>query len=238
VRTLGRPVSDSVRLVYLSARLIAGRWFWVTPLVPLLWTAFLALRLLVGWRTEEYAPWEVQNALLGMPLAVLAIGLGVRVIAGEIDRRTLEIAYTAPGGAHRVWIAKLGAAALILLVAEGLLAGAAALFFTAFPWGALYVPFQAALFYLTLSMALSALLKSEVAGALISIPALFLGLVASPTRFSPFFNPWIPETVRTSAPADILAWTVQNRIGFALAIAAVAALGFARAERREQMMSG
>ena len=34
------------------------------------------------------------------------------------------------------------------------------------------------------------------------------------------------------------AWTVQNRIGMVLLIAAIAALAFARAENREKILSG
>ena len=37
---------------------------------------------------------------------------------------------------------------------------------------------------------------------------------------------------------ELLAWALQNRIGFVLAIAAVTALAFGRAERREKMLAG
>jgi ABC-type transport system involved in multi-copper enzyme maturation permease subunit len=229
---------DQLRLVYLSSRLIGGRWFWIIPLTPLLWPALLILRLLVGWRTEMYSPADVQNGIIGMPLAVLAVALGVTIIAGEIDRRTLEIAYTVPGGARRVWIAKLAAAGLMLLTAEVLLAGVTAVFLTGFPIGVLYVPMQAAAFYLVLAMALSALFKSEVTGGLVTVPLLALGLLPTGFRPSPFFNTLQSSVADGAAPSDILAWTIQNRIGFALLTLAIGALAFARAERREQMMSG
>jgi ABC-type transport system involved in multi-copper enzyme maturation permease subunit len=217
---------------------VAGKWFWLVPFVPLAWHAFVIVALLAGWRTTPYLPYDAQNRLIGMPLSVLAVGLGVRIIAGEIDSRTLEITYTVPGGAHRAWLAKLAAATMMLVVAEVLLAGSTALFLVGYPPGMLYVPLQAAVFYLVLSMALSALFKSEVAGALISIPALMFGLAVSTLRASPFFNTLLPSVTDRADPADILAWTVQNRIGYALVIAAVAAAAFGRAERREQMMSG
>jgi len=231
-------VRDFARLVYLSARLIAGRWMWTVPLVPLLWLAFLILRLLVGWETEAYTPASVQNGLIGMPLAILAVALGVRIIAGDIDRRTLEIAYTVPGGARRVWIGKLVAAGLMLVAAELLLAVVIVVWLTDFPIGALYGPLQAAAFHLVLAMALSALFKSEVTGALVTIPLLFFGLALSSTRVSPFFDTTQPSIVDVADPSDILAWTVQNRIGYVLVIAAIGVLAFARAEQREQMMSG
>jgi ABC-type transport system involved in multi-copper enzyme maturation permease subunit len=231
-------IRDGVRLVYLSGRLIVGRWWWVVPVLPLTWSGWLILRLLVGWRTERYEPYDAQNVLIGLPLAILAIGLGIRIIASELDSRTLEIAYTVPGGTRRVWLAKLAAAVSMLLVAELLLAATTAVFLTGFPVGMLYVPLQAAVFYLVLSMALSALFKSEVTGALVSIPALIIGLFLSSVRPSPFFNTLLPQIADRADPSDILAWTIQNRVGSALAILAITALAFARAERRERMMSG
>ena len=56
-----------------------------------------------------------------------------------------------PGGAGRVWIGKLVAAGLMLVAAELLSAAVAAVFLTGFPIGALYVPLQAAAFYLVLA---------------------------------------------------------------------------------------
>ena len=109
-------LSDAWRLLLLSARMIAGRRFWIAPLLPLLWTAFQLFRLVIGWREEAYTPVDAQNVLIGFPLTVLGIIFGMRIIAGEIDRRTLEIAYTVPGGTHRVWLAKLLAAFLLLLL--------------------------------------------------------------------------------------------------------------------------
>jgi len=53
-------------------------------------------------------------------------------------------------------------------------------------------------------------------------------------RISPFWNP----LTAPGADADqLLAIAIQNRIGVALAIAAIVALTFARAERREKMLS-
>ncbi len=231
-------VVERLRLVKLAARLLAGRWFWAVPILPLLWIAFQLVRLLFpGWRAEAYLPAEAQSVLIGAPLAVLAIGLGVRVMAGEIDQRTLEIAYTVPGGAHRVWLVKLTAAVALLVAAELLLAAATFLFCTSFPPGALYGALQSAVFCLVLAMALAALAKSEATGAMLATAALILSsfVQAANVRFSPFWN---PANLQDHDPADVLAWTVQNRIGFALAIAAIVALSFGHAERREKMLGG
>jgi ABC-type transport system involved in multi-copper enzyme maturation permease subunit len=229
-------MGDALRLLHLSLRMIAGRRFWLWPLVTLLWPAFQVFQLVARWRPNDYAPSDAQVVLIGFPMTVLAMGLGMRVIAGELDRRTLEIAYTVPGGTHRVWLSKLLAALVLLVAAEALLAVATFLFCTSFPPGALYGALQAALFYLVLTMGLAALCKSEAAGALLAVVVLGVNLFAQSTRLSPSFN---PESLATTADAaDLVAWTVQNRIGFALVTVALAALAFGRAEHRERMLSG
>ncbi|HJR71377.1 MAG TPA: hypothetical protein VKA43_15150, partial [Gammaproteobacteria bacterium] len=52
-------------------------------------------------------------------------------------------------------------------------------------------------------------------------------------RWSPLFN---PLGVGDANSADVLAWTIQNRIGVALLILALVALSCVRAERREQLL--
>lgn len=230
-------IAGRARLLKLAARLLAGRRFWILPILPVLWIAFQVFRLLVEWRTEDYLPADAQAVLIGTPLVVLAIGLGVRVMAGEIDQRTLEIAYTVPGGTHRVWLAKLAAAIAMLVGAEALLAAATFFFCTSYPPGALYGALQAAVFYLVLAMGLSALTKSEATGALLATGVLILNsfIQGADLRVSPFWN---PANLEDFDPADVLAWTTQNRIGFLLAIAAIMVLSFGRAERREKMLGG
>lgn len=240
-RRKGR-LPDALRLFHLSARLIAGRRYWIVPWLVLPWLALQLARLgIEGWRPQgAFTPQEAQGLLIGFPLAVLAIGLGVRIIAGDIDRRTLEIAYTVPGGAHRAWIAKLAAAVALIVAAEALLALATFVFATDYPAGALYGALQGALFYLVLAMAMSALFKSEATGAMVTVALLVVngvitGFGANQVRISPFWN---PAALPSADPADLLAWTVQNRIGFLLAIPVIAALAFGRAERRESMLGG
>ena len=233
-----RCLADWLRLVRFSAHLVAGRRFWIAPLLPLLWPAFQALRLLVGWREESYEAASAQTVLIGMPLTVLAIGFGVRIIASEIDRRTLEIAYTVPGGAHRIWLAKLAASTLMLMFSEALLAALTFAFFTDFPLSALHGALQAAVFYLVVAMLFAALFRSEITGAMGTVAALaFNGLISgfggNQIRISPFFN---PLAIRNAQAAELFAWTLQNRIGVALVIVAIAALAFGRAERREKLL--
>jgi ABC-type transport system involved in multi-copper enzyme maturation permease subunit len=228
---------DALRLVHHSARTVGGRWFWLAPLLPLFWVAFQYITVVLGWRDTSWEVVDAQNTLIGFPLAVLASGLGVRVIAGEIDRRTLEIAYTVPGGAHRVWLSKLSAVFVILLCAEGLLALATYVFCTSFPLSALYGALQSAVFFMVLSMGLGAMLRSEAAGAMVCAGVLTIALMATPLRISPFFNIELPQLVDLEA-VDRIARLVQNRVGYVLVTAAVMLLTFGRAEQRERLLSG
>lgn len=239
-RGLRSRLRDGVRTLDLAARLLVGRRWWIAIPLPLVWLAWQAVRLLVGWREEGFEAVDVQTVLVGMPLLVLAIGLGVRVIAGEMDRRTLEIAWTIPGGSHRMWLAKLAAAAFVLAAAELLLAVVVWAFFTEVTLGALWGAYQGALVYLALATWLAALFRSEATGAMASaavlvLNGLFTGFGDGQRRLSPLFNPLAVDDV---AASDLIAWTVQNRIGWALGIAALIGLALIRAERREVLLSG
>lgn len=224
-------------LLRLAATVIAGHRYWLMVLVPLLWLVFQAATLIFGM-AEGFEPPSAQGSLIGFPLTLLAIFLGLRIIAGEIDGRSLEITYTVPGGCERVWWAKLAAAFLILLGAEALLAVPTWLFFTSFPLSALYGALQAATFYLILSMGLATLFRSEAAGAMataavLALNGLITGFGDNQVRISPFWN---PHALDTGDSTQILAWNLQNRIGIVLAALAILALAFMRANRRERML--
>ncbi len=224
-------------LLRLALLMVAGRRFRLLPLLPLLWLLFQAGVLLIGGG-RGFAPSSAQGTLIGLPLTLLAVFLGIRIIAGEIDGRSLEIAYTVPGGCERVWWAKLFASALVLLASEALLAVATFIFFTPFPWSALYGAMQAALFYLVLSMGMATLFRSEAAGAMgITAILAFNGLISgfgeNQVRISPFWNPYALED---PDPVEVFAWTLQNHVGIVLAMAAILSLAFMRANRRERML--
>jgi MFS family permease len=230
-------IGSYLRLTRLSAQLVSGRRFWIAMLLPLLWPAFQAFLLLVGWRDEGVDETGVQ-ALMGFPLAVLAIGLGIRIVAGDMDRRTLEIAYTVPGGCHRVWLAKMAACFLMLLCSEVLLVLAVLAFFSSVPLTAIYGALQAAVFYMIAGMAFAAFFRNEITGAmaaaaLLAVNGFFGGFGANEMRISPFFNPLAIQDRDVTA---VFAYTLQNRILFILLIAAVTLLTFSRVERREKML--
>jgi ABC-type transport system involved in multi-copper enzyme maturation permease subunit len=225
-----------VVLLKSTLRVIGGRRYWLLPFAPLVWLVFQAVLQLIG--DESFNPEDAQGALMGLPLAVLGIFFGIRVIAGEIDDRTLEIAYTVPGGCERIWWAKLLCALGLLVVGELLLAGPVYLFFTAYPPSALYGALQAAVFYLVLATSLAALFRSESAGAIATVAVLGLnglltGFGDNQLRISPFWNPF---AIEDGDPTELFNGTLQNRIGIILAMAAILALGFMRANRRERML--
>ena len=231
-------ITDFLMLTWLALRLQLGRRFWIAPLLSLAWPAWQAVRLLAGWRPQSFDAADAQNTLIGIPLIIVAIGIGVRIVAGEIEQRTLEVTYTVPGGARRVWIAKLVAAALPIVMAEAALAAITAAFFTSYPLAALYGALQGAVFYLVVAMGLGALFRSEITAALVaSVLFAFNGFATGfgelATRWSPLFNPLGAEGAN---PVEVFAWTVQNRIGVALLVLALTALACTRAERREQLL--
>lgn len=228
------------RLVALALRSVAGRRFWIWPLLPAILPLIFAL--IAGLGGAAVSETQVIRLPLGIPVAVLAIALGVRVIGAEVDARTLEIAYTVPGGAHRVWLARLVAAALLIFASELLAAFVVYVFLTDFSSGLLYGIYQGAIFHLVLAAWLGALLRGTITAAMISAPLLAVSVIVggqfpSVGRFSPLFNhvEWVGGSLD---PSVLLASLVQNRIGYVLAIAGVTLLAFGRAERREKMLSG
>jgi hypothetical protein len=228
-----RPLGDTLRAVPASTRLVAGRWAPVLAFLPCSFPLVLYAFARLSPGAEGFDERSVPALLVGVPLSVLAIFLGVRVVAGEIDQGTLEIAYTVPGGAGRVWIPKLLASAGILLAAEAVSAAVVFFLLTGFPPDALYAAYQGAVFHLAVAMGLAAWCRGEITGAMATAPVLVITFLASEWVGSPF---WSQVAAQHREPAEILAMTVQNRIGYALAIAAVLALGFARANRREKML--
>lgn len=226
-----------ITVVRHSAVLLGGPRFWLLLLSPLLWLGGLAALLIAG-RLPTFEPASAQNTLIAVPVAILGAFLGGRTIAGELDQRTLEIAYTVPGGAHRVWLAKLAAAVLMLLVSLSLMAALTFVFFTPFPIvPTLYGAGQGAAFHLAAAMGFATLFRSEAAGAMATIAVLGLNLRMARVglRISPF---WSQFAAKGADSEQLLAMTIQNRIGMALVIAAIVALTFARAERRERMLGG
>ncbi|MFP6823108.1 MAG: hypothetical protein VB915_04750 [Pseudomonadales bacterium] len=228
-----RPDFYLLRLVLV---MMAGRRYWLLPLLPLAWLVFLQLELFSFFNVS---PEAVQGLVLGVPMSLLGIFLGIRVIAGEIDDRSLELAYTVPGGSERLWRIKLIAAVTMLLVMEATLALVTVTFITGFPLGALYGAFQAACFYLVLSLSLATLFRSQIGGGVFTV--ILLGINGALTGFgnvqlrgSPFFNPYV---IVGADSTDLLAWTVQNRIGMLLLMAGILSLAFMRANRRERMLS-
>jgi ABC-type transport system involved in multi-copper enzyme maturation permease subunit len=232
---------DYLRLTHLSIQLIAGRRFYITVLLPLLWPAFQVFLLLVGWRQSEIEAVNVQT-LIGLPLVIYAISLGIRIIASEVDRRTLEVAYTVPGGSHRIWLAKMTASFCLLLFSEVLLAIVTLILFTSFPFVSFYGALQAAVFYMVVGMAFAAFFRSEISGAMATALLLTINIIfgfgssvssnVSLMRLSPFFNPLAIDSNMT----DVSAYTIQNRILFIIVISAITLLTFSRVERREKML--
>ena len=230
-------IVSRVQLFRLAAIAIGGKYFWLLAVLPLSWVS--ANWALKEWGIRNFAPHDVQGGLIGAPLAFLGVLLGLRIIAGEIRSRNLEIIYTVPGGCEKVWWIKMLAAFLILVAAQILMALAVWIAITPYPILSLYSALQAGVFYMLLAMGFSTLFRSEVGGAIATLAVLSLngmstGFGSRQFRISPFFNPYALQ----QDPETVIAWTVQNRIGFLLFMAAIIALTFMRTARRERMLEG
>lgn len=222
-----------LRIMFYSARLMAGRKFWIVVFLPLLWLGVRALIIMFG-NGEKLGPENAYYLMSPLLHVVAILVFGIRIIAGEIDSRTLEIAYTVPGGCHRVWLAKIATSVSLLLVSEILLALFTMIFFTSVTLGTFYGVFQGAVFYLIIGMAFSAFFRSEITGAMASIALFAINLLVwQGFRISPFFNPLALENIEKS---QVLYYTIQNRIFFIIFIVSLALLTFYRVERREKML--
>jgi hypothetical protein len=226
-------IKTYLQLMLYSGRLMAGKRFWIVIFLPLVWPVLQVLFIAVGWRDGKVTPADAQM-LMSLPLTIVAMGLGLRIIAGEIDSRTLEIAYTVPGGCHRVWLAKLATCFCLLFAGDLLLAVFTMVFLTSVSMGAFYGVLQASVFYLVMGMALSAFYRSEITGAMATIVVYAITvLMGGSFRISPFFNPLALDKVEN---AQAVARVIQNRILFVILIVVISLLTFLRVERREKML--
>jgi len=225
-------------LLLFSLRMLAGRRWWLIPPLMSFYSGFQALRLLMGWKDGVFEAVSAQTVLIGFPLMILAIGLGTTVIAGEIEDRTLEISFTVPGGIRRVMLPRLGAAFVLLLLSEMVLATWCELLFLPLRFSMLYGALQEAVFYLVVAMGLAVWSRSKLSGAMLTAVLFAVNLFAtgfgtSPLRISPTFNPLALEH---RSPGQVLAFTVQNRIGIAILLLLLVFMILSRAGDRERML--
>ena len=222
-----------LRMMFYSAHLVAGRKFWIVVFLPLLGPLLWALFIMIGWADGKLGP-ENAHYLMSIPLSIVAMGLGMRLIAGEIDSRTLEIAYTVPGGCHRIWLAKIATSVSLLLAGEILLTILVMVLFTSVSPGTFYGVLQASVFYLVMGMAFSTFFRSEITGAMVTAVLFLFNLTIGPdSRITPFFNPLAMDSTEK---AQMVSATVQNRIFFLILIVIITMLTFFRVERREKML--
>lgn len=230
-------IRANLEMYRLAATSLAGKRFWLILLVA---PVYLLCRWVLHYfRFNEIHYTEIQGDILALPMVLIAIVLGLRLIAGEISGRTLEIIYTVPGGCERVWWSKLIAAFLILLPLEIILAIGGWFIFEPFPLFMLYGAMQAAVFYLLAAMGFAVLFRSEVGGgiavfALLMFNGLITGFGENQLVVSPFFNPWMIEDAEFD---QLLASSVRNRIAFVIAALIILLLTFMRSNRREKLLS-
>lgn len=217
---------------------IAGRYFYLVLLVAPMWLVSLWVLNYINI-FDHFTPADAQNLIFGMPVVFIGAFLGLRIIASELSGRSLEIVYTVPGGCERVWWTKLTAALFILLPLLGILALGSWFFLTDFNLLSLHGALQLGLFFMVLSMGMSALFRSEIGGAVATTMVLLFFIFISgfgtvQQVISPFYNPF---AITNIDPDALIAYTVRNRIGYFLGTFAILGLTFMRSNRRERLLS-
>lgn len=222
-------------MILLCLKKQLGHYYWLTPLVVMIWPTGLALLALFDITPVSVNHSSVQNWLIGFPLNLLAIGIGIGIIADEIEKQTLEVTYTIPGGTRRIWLYSILACLLILVAATILLSLSCYLFISGLPSGGeFFRGFQGAVFFLIWAMALGCFFRSKLVASLLSLLT-YAGLifVNFDTRWSPLFN---PASVASNAGEEVHIWMIQNHVGVTVLLGLLLVLSFARVDRVELML--
>lgn len=217
-----------------------GRRIWLVACLPFMWLVLQQLLLWAGWH-ENFTADMVQNSLIGFPLYCFAIACGVRVVAADIEHRTLEVALSASGGAWQIWTVKTLAAALLLGCSLLIMSLACWLLLsnfssTEFPWIALIGVSKALLFFLIMSVYVGSRIKSELPALAIMLGVLALGLAQSDQFWSPLFNPLNTNMLEQYSTYQIATWTQRNHVLCATLLALIVWLLHSRSEHSEQLI--
>lgn len=229
---------QEIEVLRYAAIAIAGHKFWLIPItVPIVWLGPQSGMEILDWVTIRGAGIQFR---LAVPLAFVGLFLGLRIVASEINARTLEIVYTVPGGAEKVWWVKILASFMILLLTLAIMGLYAWFLITPYNLESLYGAFQVGVFYMAVSMGFSTLFRSEVSGAIVAVVVLGANIVFTEFGgrqiwFSPIFN---PHAINDQVLKAIVVETLRNRIFIALVTLMIFSLAFLRGNRREKLLSG
>lgn len=232
---LSGRLHDMIRLIQLSIRLQMGERHRLIIPALLIWPGIHILFFTFGWRVTGFVEADAQNFLIGFPLYCLAAGMGGRIIANDLEQRTLEVAYTVPDGNYRVWSSKLYGAILLLVLSEAALAILSAVFLVSIDLYAVLGAFKGALFYLVLGMMLGALFKNELTAIIITLLLCALNLGWTGSRWSPLFN---PLTLTGMSNSDVYHQAMQNYQGYLLLTVILLLFSFSLVGKRESMLGG
>lgn len=211
-----------------------GRKFLLLPFATLPWLVYKFVMLLESGQLE-YRAINAQNELIGLPLCLLAIWLGIGIVAREIEACTLETTYTLAHEARLLWYMKLFCAGIILLLSEALLALVSYAVFTDFPISLLYRSMQSAVFFLVLAMGLGALFRNQIVAAMVSIAVLvFLYNLMTVNYISPMFNPLELDLIRQGETQLMI---TQNYLLTQFLVFIFVGLTFKRIGRREVLLN-
>lgn len=220
-------------LYILCNRLQMGHRFWMLPFAVFIWPLLQACMVFIGWKQGGFELVDVQNRLMGYPLYLMSIGIGVGLIANEVEKRTLEVSFTLPGGSAKIWINKLIAASFLIIMAELILGLCTWIFFTGITSGIVIRVFQGAIFYLVLAMTAGAFFKNSLIAGIVTCFVLFANSYFTNGSWSPVFN---PLTINNLSAGDLMQLIIRNHFIVIAAIFVMALLAFLRMEQREALL--
>ena len=222
------------KLMLLCLKQQHGRKYQLLPFATLPWLVYKFVMLLESGQLE-YRAINVQNELIGLPLCLLAIWLGVGIVAREIEARTLETTYSLAHEARLLWYMKLLCAGMILLLSEALLALVSYAVFTDFPISLLYRSMQSAVFFLVLAMGLGALFRNEILAAMVTMAVLVFFYNSMTNNYiSPMFNPLELDLI---AQGEAQLMVTQNFLLTLFLVFILVGLTFLRIGRREVLLN-
>lgn len=155
--------------------------------------------------------------LLMIPMTVLAIFLGMQVIAAEKDKRTLETMFTIAGSPYKIWLIRFGTLHFILLLFTFGLATLTYFTFLDLPVvGATLHAYAPVYLICNLTIYFAIKFRSGLGAAMVTAGTVLLSLMLSgilgDTRFFLYFNAYA-DPPRQIGPETWNLWMWQNKIG-------------------------
>jgi ABC-type transport system involved in multi-copper enzyme maturation permease subunit len=234
-------LSSAIRLYRLSFRLVFHKKLIFMTAGILVYYGIL-YTLAVVRPGEGFSVRQALHVLVEIPGAVLAIYLTMDLVAGERDRNTLEVLFSASMSHYKIWVTRMLAVYVVLLVTLVGMSTLSYYLFAEFPFllGGLNA-FLPAFLIASLTFFFSVTCRSGNAAGMLSLGVLVLILITSDpdilgdTVFFVFLNPFDPPMGMEEMMWDDR--VLINRLGILATGCLLLFLGLRRMERRERLLN-